>query len=30
MCIRDRSTLGHEMLYNPFITEVMEGDVRPE
>ena len=24
------STLGHEMLYNPFITEVMEGDVRPE
>lgn len=24
------STLGHEMHYNPFITEVMEGDVRPE
>lgn len=24
------STLGHEMLYNPFITEVMEGEVRPE
>lgn len=24
------STLGHEMRYNPFITEVMEGDVRPE
>lgn len=24
------STIGHEMLYNPFITEVMEGDVRPE
>ena len=27
---RGESTLGHEMLYNPFITEVMEGDVRPE
>lgn len=25
-----QSTLGHEMLYNPFITEVMEGEVRPE
>lgn len=24
------STLGHEMRYNPFIVEVMEGDVRPE
>lgn len=24
------STLGHEMHYNPFITEVMEGEVRPE
>lgn len=24
------SSLGHEMLYNPFITEVMEGDIRPE
>lgn len=24
------STLGHEMLYNPFITEVMEGDVAPQ
>lgn len=24
------STLGHEMLYNPFITEVMEGEVKPE
>lgn len=23
------STLGHEMLYNPFITEVMDGDVNP-
>ena len=23
------STLGHEMHYNPFITEVMEGEVRP-
>lgn len=25
-----KSTLGHEMLYNPFITEVMEGQVRPQ
>lgn len=25
-----QSTLGHEMRYNPFIVEVMEGDVRPE
>lgn len=25
-----KSTIGHEMKYNPFITEVMEGDVRPE
>lgn len=24
------STLGHEMKYNPFIVEVMEGNVRPE
>ena len=24
------STIGHEMLYNPFITEVLNGDVKPE
>jgi len=23
------STLGHEMLYNPFVTEVLRGDVTP-